>query len=265
MVDKVSEVFVTSHLMGGLGNQMFQIANAYSQSLTNNLICHFKTQSETNLQRNNVNRYTPNIFKKVNFNNNITPTIRYYEKKFSYDEVNCDYTKSVEFYGYFQSEKYFIDHKNKIINLFLCGEPEKSLLKKKYPQINNDNTLSLHIRRGDYLSYPKVHPPITIDYINKSVELINGYSFIFIFTDDKQWVKENIKLENTILVDDEDYNEMWLMSLCKNNIMSNSSFSWWGAFLNKNPDKKIIAPSIWFGLEGPQDFKDIYQENTIII
>ena len=68
-----------------------------------------------------------------------------------------------------------------------------------------------------------------------------------------------------IVEEDEDYKEIWLMSLCKNNIICNSTFSWWGSFLNRNENKKVIAPSIWFGTGGPSNFSDIYESNWIII
>jgi hypothetical protein len=88
---------------------------------------------------------------------------------------------------------------------------------------------------------------------------------MFLFGDDKKWLKENFKGKNITLIDEEDYVDMWLMSLCNHNIISNSTFSWWGSFLNKNPHKKIIAPSIWFGPNGPNNYKDIYQSDWKII
>jgi len=106
---------------------------------------------------------------------------------------------------------------------------------------------------------PDIHPIATEKYIERAVKEIGEYSHVFVFSDDKEWVKENLKFENVTYVEDEDYREMWLMSLCKNNIIVNSTFSWWGSFLNKNPNKKIVAPSIWFGPRGPRNFKDIYE------
>jgi hypothetical protein len=94
---------------------------------------------------------------------------------------------------------------------------------------------------------------------------IGEYTHVFVFSDDKNWVKENLKFENVTYVEDEDYKEMWLMSLCKNHIMVNSTFSWWATFLNTNANKKIVAPSIWFGPRGPQNYKDIYESNWTVL
>jgi len=94
---------------------------------------------------------------------------------------------------------------------------------------------------------------------------IGEYTHVFVFSDDKDWAKENLKFENVTYVDDEDYKEMWLMSLCKNHIMVNSTFSWWGTFLNPNENKKIVAPSMWFGPRGPRNYEDIYESNWTVL
>jgi len=105
----------------------------------------------------------------------------------------------------------------------------------------------------------------TVKYVERSLEVIGKYSHIFIFTDDKAWVKENLKFDNCTYINEEDYLEMWIMSLCKNNIICNSTFSWWASFLNKNKYKKVVAPSMWFGPRGPQNYKDIYEKNWIVV
>ena len=147
-------------------------------------------------------------------------------------------------------------------------EPSSELVNyfyEKYPQLKNENTLSLHVRRSEYLSYPQIHPTISKEYIESALSEIGEYSTVFIFSDDHNWVKENLNLNNSIYVNEsKDWEELYLMSLCKNHIISNSTFSWWGVFLNKNKDKKIISPSIWFGPKGP-NANDIYESYWVKI
>jgi hypothetical protein len=95
--------------------------------------------------------------------------------------------------------------------------------------------------------------------------MMGDVDFIFV-SDDMNWVKENFKGNNIFYSDNsEEILDLTLMSICDNNIIANSSFSWWGAFLNENPNKKVIAPSKWFGPEGPSDTQDIYPTEWITI
>jgi hypothetical protein len=260
------EKIFTSFLMGGLGNQLFQIANCLSQSKKKNATPNFRKGSWTPMQGNNSEFYLKNIFNKLNFVDDIENLTRVSENSFSFSEVDIPENTNIEFYGYFQSGKYFENIKNEINYYF---SPNSEFIKKiheKYPQINLDNTLSLHVRRGDYTNFSHIHPSIDISYISQAISLIGEYSYIFIFSDDVEWIKNNLDLKNTIIVEgNHDYEDLWLMSLCKNNIISNSSFSWWSSYLNKNPNKKIICPSIWFGPSGPQDYQDVFEKNFTII
>jgi hypothetical protein len=121
--------------------------------------------------------------------------------------------------------------------------------------------LSLHIRRGDYLGISHVLPVVDISYIQHCVSQFTNYSKLFIFSDDKEWVKNNLDFENSIVVENlEDYEELWLMSLCENNIISNSTFSWWASYLNKK-NNRILCPSIWFGPSGPNPFFNVFEPN----
>jgi hypothetical protein len=258
-------MIVTAFLMGGLGNQMFQISNAMVQSWINNSECIFNPKSYTPLQGNDTSKYINNIFKNIKFTYDNIITQRHSELTWEYYNKPNPIKGNTEFYGYYQSSKNFLNYKNKIIDIFSPTEEKINELKIKYSEINLQNTLSLHIRRGDYVNSPTIHPTISKSYIDKSLEIIGEYDHLFIFTDDKKWVKDNLNNERITIVNDEDYNEMWLMSLCKNNIISNSTFSWWGSFLNKNNNKKVIAPSIWFGDYGPKNYKDIYEDNWEII
>lgn len=263
MVNKMNEIFSTAYLMGGLGNQMFQIANAYSQSIDGGVKCYFKPYSQTSLQGNTTDKYVDNIFKKIVFKNNLPFAKRYNEPDWSFNPKKFDWNESIEFYGYYQSSKNFLGYDEKIKELFSPDKSTIQFLQKKYPSILEKNTLSIHIRMGDYKKFPNIHPTISISYINEAMRYIEGNPHIFIFSDDKEWVYNNLNFSNFTIVNDKDYIEMWLMSMCKDNIISNSSFSWWASFLNKNKNKKVVAPSIWFGKGGPKNFEDIYEKDWI--
>jgi hypothetical protein len=107
--------------------------------------------------------------------------------------------------------------------------------------------IGIHIRRGDYLRFPDHHPILPIEYYKTAIDYFKADN-VFVFSDDIDWCKSNIIGDNIIYIENEkDYIEMYLMSLCENNIISNSSFSWWGAWLNENKNKKVIGPKLWFG------------------
>jgi len=248
----------TAYLMGGLGNQMFQIANAYSQALKNNATPLFKKTAYTPMQANQPTKYLDNIYKKLNFVDYDFETERVVEYSWNNANLDFNFDKNIEFYGYFQSSKNFLNFSEEIKNLFEPSELFLNKIHSKYPSFKN--TISLHVRRGDYLSINDVLPVIDISYIKKCLSYFTNYEKLFIFSDDKEWVKENLNLPNSEIVEDmEDFEELWTMSLCENNIMSNSTFSWWGSYLNKNPNKTVLCPSIWFGPKGPQPYDNIYE------
>ncbi len=238
--------------MGRLGNQMFQISHAICQGWKNNIPSKFRPSS------NQSTKYLNNIFRNIEFTNDIPNTIRI-GSGFEYTSINPSWETSVEFFGYFQSNKNFLGYDNQITELFCPTEEFISKVKTLYPEINNEETLSIHIRRGDYTTISHIHPVIDKTYIDESIKQNGYYDTIFIFSDDVEWVRQNLSYPNQIIVTElEDYEELWLMSLCKNNIISNSTFSWWGAFLNENKNKKIYVPSVWFGPNGEYNWEDIY-------
>lgn len=255
----MSEVISTAFLMGGLGNQMFQAAHALAQGKKNNVPVRFKCESWTPMQGKQTPEYKNNIFRKLDFNWVDLPLNRVQEGPWEYSEIEADWTRPTEFYGYFQSSKNFLGYDDYIREMY---EPNQEFIQEmceKYPQLHQDNTLSIHIRLGDYTNNPHIHPSISVEYINRALSEIGEYSHVFVFSEDKRWIENNLSLPNMTVVDEDDWKEMWMISLCKNNINSNSTFSWWGAFLNKNQNKKVVAPSIWFGPSGPQNYKDIYE------
>ena len=253
-------MIITSFLMGGLGNQMFQISKALSEGLDNNIEVVFKPTSFVPMHGNQPTNYLNNIFRNIKFGE-ITDTLdRVSELSWSYYDINLLYYKSVEFYGYFQSSKNFINNRQKIIDVFSPNDEFIEKIKNLYPNIMYKNSVSIHVRRGDYLLISEILPTIDKTYIDESLSRLGSYNNIFIFSNDKQWVEQNLNYENSIVVTGlEDYEELWAISLCNHNIMSNSSFSWWGSYLNKNKDKRIFVPSLWFGPKGEKNFDDVYE------
>jgi hypothetical protein len=149
--------------------------------------------------------------------------------------------------GYFQSEKYFINNKNFIIDLFKPTEEIKNKIIEVLPNINN--YVSIHVRRGDYLIYPNHHPQQSDEYFKTSTELIGRDKTFLIFSDDINGIKNSFDyLPNKIFFNSgTDWLDMYTMSLCEHNIICNSTFSWWGAYLNTNKNKKVITTKNWFG------------------
>ena len=162
-------------------------------------------------------------------------------------------------YVYRLNNEYIGEDFNSIAPDKMIYQNQKSIVKK----ISQGKTnIGLHIRRGDYTTISHVLPVIDKTYIDESLKQNGSYTTLFIFSDDVEWIKQNLSYPNQIIVTGlEDYEELWLMSLCKNNIMSNSTFSWWGVFLNKNVNKKVYTPSIWFGPSGEYNWEDIYIES----
>ena len=254
------EKFITSYLMGGLANQMFQIAKAKTEGFIHDIPVYFEPKSFTPMEGNNTNVYINNIFRNIEFKDNLIFQKSYDEHSWGYNEIDYTYDSSVMFKGYYQSSKNFKNYSEKIKNLFLPTEEFKQKLMTLYPLIFEKNSVSIHIRRGDYLTISDILPVIGKSYIDKSLKSIGKYSNIFIFTNDKDWAEKNLDYDKcTIVTDLNDYEDLWAISLCNHNIMSNSSFSWWGSYLNKNKNQKVCVPSIWFGPKGEQNYKDIYE------
>jgi hypothetical protein len=156
--------------------------------------------------------------------------------------------------GYWQSEKYFLDYACIIRKDFAFKEPLDSLNEELLKKITQKNSVSLHVRRGDYVANAGVYACCSIDYYENAVGYIAAQvkdPVFFVFSDDPDWVKANLKLEHDHVYvshnkGTESYNDMRLMSRCDHHIIANSSFSWWGAWLNPSTDKIVIAPDTWF-------------------
>lgn len=291
---------IITRLHGGLGNQLFQYALGRSLSIKHNVplkydanLCtdnlerplklnlfNIKAERATNeeiekyLNRNKIsNRLKDKIYKILNTNYFDREIVE--EQFFHFDPNIINKVHSNAYLmGYWQSEKYFNLIRGKLLEELTLIEPPTELNSKMLQKISSSNSVAVHIRRGDYVSNPLTqayHGTCPISYYMQAVKIIadtiNNPHF-FIFSDDPGWSKKNIKIKyKHSYIDfnlDKDYEDLRLMSACKNNIIANSSFSWWAAWLNKNNSKKIIAPVNWFKTD-ENNTQDLIPDNWIRI
>jgi hypothetical protein len=282
--------------MGGLGNQMFQYAagrclshlhkaelkldlsylnkdpqNKYTKreykldvfTIKSDIATEQDLKSFLPLDKgkiiNTLMRKLPILFSKVVAN----------ESGHKFMKEFYSFPKDVYLNGFWQSENYFEPVKDLIREEFSLKEQLNGENLELCNNIQNCNSVSLHVRRGDYVTSKEsntYHGTCSLEYYQHAIERIKNltkYPELFIFSDDIVWVKGNLKTDIPIHFIDKNnagHIDMHLMSLCKHNIIANSSFSWWGSWLNKNPNKIVIAPIQWFSMNAAPD---IYPENWI--
>lgn len=260
---------ISVKLQGGLGNYMFQIACAHAYGLKYNKKPIFTTDDSIVIHKHIIN-YKDNVLSNVNLvtEKNNEPHTIYQEPGFSYNDIN-EIAGNVYLNGYFQSEKYFKEVTPEIKNLFSYPQTYRDQVFENYKQLLLQNTCSIHVRRGDYLNSPNHHPAQSMNYYMKAIKQMPKDTIFLIFSDDITWCKQNFPdlPEKFKFIDGNlDHEDLFLMSMCKNNIICNSTFSWWAAWLNNNPEKKIIIPKSWFGpAYSHYNTEDLYCENWIKI
>lgn len=242
----------------GLGNLMFQYAlqlslesKGYNVKAIGNASALSKAFKNIQLDFSSYNTKYDNIFNEpYDSSSTFIPSL------FEIDKPSCLLK------GYFQTEKYFIDIKEKIIEQYKFNIDDKALEMGNFIKNNEKPVVGIHIRRGDYL-YSPPHKNICSDkYYDNAILTIQqklGTSDInfVIFSDDMKWCKE--KYPDYLCIDKnefdtyEDYYDMYWMSCCHHNIIANSTFSWWSAYLNNNPDKIIITPNKWLNISDTPD------------
>jgi hypothetical protein len=255
--------------IGGLGNMFFHIASIYSLAKDNNdnlcliniphKIDNLKADTRCDISHADNYNYLFERFYRANIN---VPQKLHYP----FECVPLQYVSDHEYIGYFQSENYFKHRKDEILDLFQPTIEMEEHLNTKYGDLFGN--ISLHVRRKDYANlYPHLHPPQTMDYYNRALEILPKDLKVLVFSDELLWCKNNFIGDRFVFIDEVDYISMYLMTRMKCNIIANSSFSWWGAWMNKNEDKTVITPVNWFGghLLGDELKMKIIPENWIKI
>jgi len=198
----------------------------------------------------------------VDFSSPIGVLHTYHETSYEYREI--EYNPQMALVGFFQSEKYFKEHRDDIQQMFSIDSYSLDIIKEKYGSLLEGNTAFVHVRRGDYVKYKDQHPPCSLDYYREATSLFPENTIFLVFSDDIEWCKEKFEDERFVFIhNDEDYIDLYLMTLCKGAIMANSSFSWWGAWLGEK--EKVIAPALWFGEGSINNTKDLYAQGWTIL
>lgn len=286
--------------MGGLGNQMFQYAIGRTLALDLNTklkleISSFEIDFYKRVYKLNCFNLKADIIKSGELESLLNGTKNFRQKNFGYifnlkqyiqvNENGFNFNENINqvpqkayLIGYWQSEKYFIKYKNLLKSDFAFKQELKGPNLELAKKIGKTNSICIHFRRlhgfsktGDSDKQAiDLHGACSMEYYEKSISLITEKikePHFFIFSDDFEFAKDNLKLNypTTYVTNNDDehcYNDMQLISLCKHHIIANSSFSWWGAWLNQNPNKIIIAPQKWFN-DKSIDISDLIPENWI--
>jgi hypothetical protein len=301
MPSRKKVIMIISNIIGGLGNQMFQYsaAKVLSKRLDTELYLDISSYNNYKLHEGFVlNKYFPQINAKIAskkdilkiggfgayLNNPFIDSVLSRINKKSIDqkivyEPHFHYWESFNtigdfryLKGYWQSYKYFIGYEDLIKKDFSFSSEFEHKNLNIINLLSKNETTSVHIRIGDYKnnnSSNSFHGILDVEYYYNSIRRIcerKGESLFLIFSDDINWCKENFKLDVPHLFIDKNLsnnviNDFYLMKSCNNNIISNSSFSWWAAWLNDNKNKIVIGPQKWFNVGTKNNTSDLFLSN----
>jgi len=264
-------------LMGGLGNQLFQIFCGISYALENNFslkIIKTKWDKVSPLDNKSLRpTYWENFLCNLSkFTCDNLHILTYNEPSFPYNKIP-NINKDFKIKGYFQSPKYFENYYNSIIKIIELDK-HKAEIKEKYKEyFNNNKIISLHFRIGDYIKKPDYHVILNSEYyiraLNDILQKDNTCDTILYFNEEQdnntvkniiKDIKKSYSQLNFIQCSYEikDWEQLLLMSLCNHNIIANSTFSWWGAYFNLNPEKIVCYPSVWYAPKCNNSTRDLF-------
>jgi hypothetical protein len=257
---------IITQLKEGLGNQLFQYFFTKSLLQENYIfdISFYNSIYNKYNRKLEIINY-PIISQNFNFINDRedffkkTSDLSLIKDNFKYLNIDIDPNKNYYFDGYWQNKIYLNKTRDSIIkDTYLGGQELNDKILNKYPFLKEE-TVSVHIRRKDYLSLSEQYHLLDENYYKQAIDMFGKDMNIVIFSDDIDWCQKNLNYNNLFFINEGDSAlSIYLMSLCKNNIISNSTFSFWGAYLNQNQNKKVVAPINWF----KKDYSLMISNNT---
>ena len=277
---------VSIRLMGGLGNQLFQLFTviAYGIEHAKTVVLPYVSELHVGTVRSTywdtfliglriLTTHNTNI--KVT-NNSLLQLPLYKEETFHYTEIPKLNTTGTLLFGYYQSYKYFDKYRDDIYNMIHIQE-QQSTIRREYGDLFSDKeTISMHFRLDDYKNIQESHPILDVDYYynaicNVTMNLDSPYRILyFCHKNDNKDVLQIISVLSArfpsvefVKVDDsiEDWKQLLIMSICSHNIIANSTYSWWAAWFNMNENKMVCYPNTWFGPAVSHDTCDLFPSN----
>jgi len=283
---------IATHIFGGMGNQLFQVAagKALAARLGVELVVDTRyfdrprpvglRLQHFNVQAAEVARTGLPAMRHEGLARYLAARIRgthwhmFAERGLPYDPAFAELGDGSYLKGYWQSERYFGDFGNLMReHLAIVTPPDAETVRVMQMQ-DRCFAVSLHVRRGDYVSNPKflaTHGICSLDYYRKAADRIAESSTVaptfFAFSDEPDWVRDNLDLPYDMVIVshnrvERNYEDIRLMARCRHHIVANSSFSWWGAWWNPDPDKMVIAPSRWFA-DPAKDDSDLVPQSWL--
>jgi Glycosyl transferase family 11 len=266
---------IVVRLRGGLGNQLFQyaagraLAEHHGVALKLDLYTYTRHKYRTfelgnfnidciEATRQEVHQYTGSnpIGRFFNKRENYLRSPKVFaQPHYHYYEDFFKLPPDLYLSGYWQSEKYFAAHRDEFLKRYVPRHPMDLKNQEYLEQIQKTNSVGLHVRRGDYIGqqYNQFYGGLQEDYYRKAVSLVKekiDSPTFFVFSDDLGWCRKNLDLDLAVFVEGNSgvnaFKDLGLMAACQHNVIANSTFSWWGAWLNQNPDKFVVGPRQWF-------------------
>jgi len=272
---------ITSNLKGGVGNQLFQIAIAYSIAKRTGCKLKFlRNQFDGCRQGSHPDKYYGSLFKKIDFVDSLNPNYKLQEREFRFTPLLLEMAENLIYKaeknivlmldGFFQSYRYFFQYKKDVRDFFTPDDGVVDYLKRNsnvfeaFPELRDvyENKCFIGVRRGDYITHSDFHQPCGMSYYNDAIKLV-GCEKYYILSDDMDWCKSKFVGENFVfLTIEDDLIQLLVSTLFKNYIISNSTFYWWGSFLSIHENPRIYAPDKWINIQGHES---VYRDDMTIL
>jgi|TARA_B100000900_G_scaffold298605_1_gene257087 hypothetical protein len=276
--------------LGRLGNQMFEYATLRGISAKHGYDWMIPPYDASSIENYSLH-YCFKMEDVTDYNLGFLVNDRYVqERQFHFDQELFDMCPDdCSLHGFFQTEKYFKNAEDIVRREYTFHDEHLEPCQAIIEEYKDQEPIMLHVRRGDanltdprgfkwsYTQCGDMHPTQTVDYYERALAEFDDNQPVFVFSDSIEWVKEQefFSGDRFLLSEPQDkyadgsftpYADLCLMSLCSHAIVANSSMSWWGAWLQSNPNKKVIAPKKWFGpAYADKDTKDLYCSDWIVL